>query len=639
MKRSICVKATVFILCVLSLMVTVFSVIGTVLMVNGRFYTRSYESIRREALSGVMLGYAEEAYNQVEYGYDTESYFASINLYFKITHLPDGELVYSNYKGESYDFVKDFIITEYHSAEVPSYYGYTSDRINTEKQVDYNVSVYLPKEYKTTDRISFTDSVVKSLYSMRNVILIIGASSLLAFAVFLVILCSIAGWKKGEEKPRTSFFDRIPYDIFVLVYTVLAICSMIPFLEIYLEDFEIALAVFFVTLADSVLLVSFIYSTAARAKTGEIFKDTLIGIVLRYIIRGIRFVLRAIGNIIGNLPLYGKTILIAAAIFLWIVLAFLFAGGGDSFGIFLIMVLGTILSALAFYLTYTLDKIFKGGEKIAGGDIDHKIDIKYMLPTLKKHAESLNNIGGGMSLALGAKLKSERFKTELITNVSHDLKTPLTSIVNYVDLIKTEREQPEPDEDKLSEYIDVLDRQSERLRKLTEDLVEASKAQTGNLEVNPEALELCEMISQTEGEYGDRLASLGLSLIVNTPETPVFVRADGKHIWRIFDNLMNNITKYAMCGTRVYINITVLEGKAYVIFRNTSKYELKVSADELTERFVRGDLSRHTEGSGLGLSIAKSLAELNGAKLDIYTDGDLFKVVIEFDVSENECEF
>lgn len=235
-------------------------------------------------------------------------------------------------------------------------------------------------------------------------------------------------------------------------------------------------------------------------------------------------------------------------------------------------------------------------------------------------------IGQGVSRAVAEKTKSERLKTELISNVSHDLKTPLTSIINYAELIGRE----ETENATIKEYAEVLLRQSGRLKRLLENLVEASKAVTGSLEVNLEPCEAGVLLSQAAGEYQQRMEEKGLELRVNQPEEPVRILADGRHLWRVFDNLLNNICKYAQEGSRVYLTLEQKEGKAFIIFRNMSGYALDISPQELEERFVRGDKSRHMEGNGLGLSIAKSLTELQKGQMDIVIDGDLFKVTLSF---------
>ena len=269
-----------------------------------------------------------------------------------------------------------------------------------------------------------------------------------------------------------------------------------------------------------------------------------------------------------------------------------------------------------------LYKLQVGSRQLAEGNFTQKIDTRKMFWEFKKHAENLNSVGEGMTKAVNERMKSERFKTELITNVSHDIKTPLTSIINYVDLL----EKTEIQDETQKEYLDVLKRQSARLKKLIEDLIEASKASTGNLPVNKEDLEADVFLTQIAGEFEEKLEAGGLELILDKPEETVHVSADGRHLWRVVDNLMNNICKYALPNSRVYVNLEETADEIIMIFRNISKYPLNISSDELMERFVRGDSSRNTEGNGLGLSIASSLMELMKGKLELYIDGDLFKV-------------
>lgn len=258
--------------------------------------------------------------------------------------------------------------------------------------------------------------------------------------------------------------------------------------------------------------------------------------------------------------------------------------------------------------------------------LDHKISTDGMHADLKKHAEDLNHISDGMLKAVEEKMKSERFKTELITNVSHDIKTPLTSIINYVDLLKGEKLENE----KAAEYIDVLDRQSQRLKKLTEDLVEASKAATGAVALDMHQCKVSILMMQVCGEYDEKLKEKKLEVVSQFKDEDSEIMADGRSMWRIFDNVMSNICKYSQPNTRVYQLIEKKDGKLTITYKNTSEYQLNISEEELMERFVRGDSSRHTEGSGLGLSIAKNLTALQGGNLRINIDGDLFKVIMEF---------
>ena len=275
---------------------------------------------------------------------------------------------------------------------------------------------------------------------------------------------------------------------------------------------------------------------------------------------------------------------------------------------------------------FQMQKLQEGSKRIASGDLTHPIDTSKMVWEFKRHGENLNNVSQSIQLAVNEQMKSERFKTELITNVSHDIKTPLTSIINYVDLIKKEEIQDE----KLLEYVDVLDRQSARLKKLIEDLMEASKASTGNLAVHLEECDVEVLLAQMIGEFEEKLQKNALEVVVDKPEHPIKMMADGRHIWRVLDNLLNNACKYSMPGTRVYVSLKQENQDAVIVFKNISKVALNIPSEELMERFVRGDSSRNTEGSGLGLSIAQSLTELMHGTMKLEIDGDLFKVTLRF---------
>ncbi len=260
-------------------------------------------------------------------------------------------------------------------------------------------------------------------------------------------------------------------------------------------------------------------------------------------------------------------------------------------------------------------------------------NLEYQVPTQGLHkdhlamAEKLNHIGEGLNTAVEASIKNERLKTDLITNVSHDIKTPLTSIINYVDLLKREHfENP-----KIQNYLDILEKKSQRLKTLTEDVVEASKISSGNIKLEFMNINLVEMVLQTNGEFSEKFENRNLKVILNLPEEPVYIYADGRRMWRVLENLFNNAAKYAMEGTRIYADIKADNLKVEFSLKNISEQPLNISADELTERFIRGDVSRSTEGSGLGLSIAKSLVERQRGKLDLYLDGDLFKATVTFD--------
>lgn len=313
--------------------------------------------------------------------------------------------------------------------------------------------------------------------------------------------------------------------------------------------------------------------------------------------------------------------------------------------IYVVLLIWLAFNIWIFYLIFCRsvehDLIYKAIERLAAGETNYKVDLNLFRGKEQELAINLNNISMGLETALQEKVKSERLKADLITNVSHDIKTPLTSIINYVDLIKREHIENE----NLNRYLDVLEQKAHRLKTLTEDLVEASKASSGNLKLEISKIDFIELIYQTNGEFEEKFSKRNLKLITSAPEETLIVEADGRCLWRVLENLYNNTFKYAMEGSRVYIDITkeeervgeddtLLPPQAVFTIKNISSNPLNIRADELTERFVRGDVSRATEGSGLGLSIAKSLTELQSGSFEIYIDGDLFKVQIGFPIRE-----
>ena len=296
---------------------------------------------------------------------------------------------------------------------------------------------------------------------------------------------------------------------------------------------------------------------------------------------------------------------------------------------FIAAVLFIALNIFVFYMTAkslkSLPEIMEAAKQISSGNLDYELDTANISVTFSAFAESIQSIQGGLKKAVDDAIRGERMKTDLITNVSHDLKTPLTSIINYVDLLKKEP----MDNQKAQEYINVLDEKSTRLKALIEDLIEASKASSGNLSVDLQKVDLCELVMQAFGEYREKFENCGLDIRTNTDEKNIFVKADGKHMWRIIENLLSNVLKYSMKKSRVYISITKNDLYGILTIKNISELPLEMPVEQLTERFVRGDISRTTEGSGLGLSIAQSLTNLQKGNFNVEIDGDLFKVKLE----------
>ena len=286
------------------------------------------------------------------------------------------------------------------------------------------------------------------------------------------------------------------------------------------------------------------------------------------------------------------------------------------------------LAALWFILTGAMAKgrIRKGIEEIASGNLAYRIDLTGLRGAERHMAEKVNDIGGGLNRAVDEAMRNERLKTDLITNVSHDIKTPLTSIINYVDILK----RSDIADEKIRGYLDILEAKAHRLKTLTEDVVEASKVSSGNITLEYMDVDLRELIRQTEGEMAEKFAARKLTMVVSLPEEPAVIHVDGRRMWRVLENIFNNAAKYAMPGTRVYADLTASESEVHFSLKNISEQPLNIPAEELTERFIRGDISRSTEGSGLGLSIAKSLTSMQGGKFELYLDGDLFRADLSF---------
>ena len=439
--------------------------------------------------------------------------------------------------------------------------------------------------------------------------------ALLALFCFCFSMASAGHWA-GHEGIHLTWLDKIPADVWLLVL----LCTFFIGWEAFY--YEWGRVFFCAALVPLVLL--FLCAFAAQCKAGTVLRGALIGRIARFLWRIVRAVFRALLHTLVRLPLVWKTALvglvIAGAEFLLYINDFYRV----RYGVFLVMKLIELLAVL--YIAVSLRTLQKGGEKLARGDFSEPIDTRYLLWDFKRYGQELNDVQGGLEQAVQERMKAEHLKTELITNVSHDIKTPLTSIVNYVDLLKKE-DMPSP---AARGYVDVLDRQSKRLKKLTEDLVEASKASSGALNVELQPTDVNVLLSQIEGEYQERLAACHLTLVTQPPAPGTMIQADSRLLSRVMDNLVSNVCKYALENTRVYVTAAVRDGQAVISFKNVSRDELNISPDELMERFVRGDASRHSEGSGLGLSIARSLVQLQGGTFALSIDADLFRADIVF---------
>ena len=446
-------------------------------------------------------------------------------------------------------------------------------------------------------------------------------AALLSLFFFCFLMASAGHWQ-GQAGIHLTWLDKIPADVWLIVL----LCTFF----IGWEAFYYGWGRVFFCAALVPLVLLFLCALAAQCKAGTVLRGSLLARLGRFVWRIVRALFLGLWRIARNLPLLWKTAL--AGLVLAFVEFFLFEqsrSASESTVIFLLLKLVELLAIL--YIALNLRMLQKGGEKLAQGDFSSPIDTKYLIGDFKRYGQELNDVQSGLEQAVQEQMKAEHLKTELITNVSHDIKTPLTSIVNYVDLLKKE-DIPSPE---AREYIAVLDRQSHRLKKLTEDLVEASKASSGVLNVDLQPTDVNVLFSQIEGEYQERLAACQLTLVTQPPAPGTVIRADSRLLSRVMDNLVSNIRKYALPSTRVYVVSTLSREAVTISFKNVSRDELNISPDELMERFVRGDASRHTEGSGLGLSIARSLVQLQGGRFDLAIDADLFRADITFPLSES----
>ena len=471
--------------------------------------------------------------------------------------------------------------------------------------------------------------VLEQLFPWRYALIGAAVAAFILAVLLFVFLMAAAGHHDGSGEVKAGFVEKIPIDL-LWVFGFAAVCGLwIVIDESFSGNYPVGslLIMSLCLIGAGLAALLCLMSTAVRLKLGTFLSSCLVWRVLRWCWKWIKAAFRAVGKLLHGLPLVWKWIPVFLILF-FLDFAYTMRWRFRTNGMIAIGLIlkALLLAAAILYLVLAFQRLRKGAKAIARGEENVTVDEKYLIGDLKDHAEDLNHIRDGLIRAVDERMKSERLRTELITNVSHDIKTPLTSIINYVDLLARE----EPENEKTREYVEVLQRQSARLKKLTDDLVEASKASTGNLPVSPERLELGVLLEQTAGEYGERLAAKQLDLRVTKPEDPVFVWADPRHLWRILDNLLNNILKYAQPGTRVYLDLGHGSGRAALSFRNISAQPLNIRPEELTERFVRGDSARSTEGSGLGLAIAASLAKLQNIDLDLSVDGDLFKAILRF---------
>ena len=500
---------------------------------------------------------------------------------------------------------------------------------------DYTVTVTLDAD-AAMYRAGTSLELVKLIYNNRYRLMVVLGLSLLVLAAGLVYLCCAAGRSRvgGVVNPRG--LNRMALDIYagagILTGFYLGELAL-QMINRWIFDMDnlnpgTLVMVGMVLLVIAVICVGFYFALCAQIKMRGHFwwKNSALGWLSRQLWKGIRMAAKGVAVLMGILPSVWLYLVIGSGMGLAVALGVVLAYEANALPLLIVIVLYLLMVS---YSGFAYGAILRGAERMAAGDLNTKIDTRFLFSTYKKCAQHLNALADVAQLAAKNQLRAERLKTELITNVSHDIKTPLTSIINYVDILRNAKTREDAEQ-----YLEVLGRQSQRLKKLIEDLMEMSKASSGNMHVELMVLDPVEAVNQALGEFDEKLRGKELTVVFQPPEESIKMLADGRLSWRVLSNLLSNIVKYAMPGTRVYAEVVRLEGQVLISLKNISREPLNVSVEELTERFVRGDVSRNTEGSGLGLNIAKSLMELQKGQLQLLVDGDLFKATLIFPEAE-----
>lgn len=611
------IKLLAYILLIYSCLAAVFLVVASIFFYDRGMYSANQDNFCKQMIYPMVLEDRSEILRAMWYKQMSELHndLAGSNLSYAY-YDKDGEL-------QQFNHVFDEDI-EYIRYEFEDYYYY--GRGDEENR---RVVIYVRKAPIFEDRYAKAFEVAEHVYPYRHTMPIVAAVHILfVLGLFYFLMCA-AGHENGSEGISESVIAKVPFEIITAIFVSGIILGYKAIESCNFDDMIMWMMVFAAGIILGIIWsMSYLTELARRWKTGTLVRYSLTYYLLTGLYKLIDKTLTVGTTVISGVPLVFKTILVLLLISVLELFALLIWGRGELVLFWAFEKL--ILFPVCIFIAIICKKLLKGTEALAEGRLSYKVNTEKMFGDFKAHGDNLNRISEGISKAVDERIRSEHMKTELISNVSHDIKTPLTSIINYADLIGNE-----PTENaQIKEYSEVLLRQSKRLKKLLDDLLEASKATTGTLECNFMPCEIGVLLTQACGEYEKRFEESNLELILNSPEQEMTVLADGKHMWRVFDNLLNNICKYSQENSRVYLSVAQVDNKAEIVFRNMSKYALNISAEELEERFVRGDKSRHMEGNGLGLSITRSLVELQNGTMQVLTDGDLFKVILQFEIYE-----
>ncbi|NMB43984.1 MAG: HAMP domain-containing histidine kinase [Clostridiales bacterium] len=597
-------------------------------------------------IAGIYYGEYSMMYYGIDNYYETDIFrdTARNSVDFIIHHYVDTDEEFFEKKYSRENSNLRFTIAKEETPDIVEYSNYNINNVDNKDESMVYVGSYHVYNYITTIRVAnpitakdefYLDyQLFNFIYPLRHVFILFFALSVILIILDLIFLFKSAGHRGDTDEIYLNSFDKIPFDILILLEIIIFAIAF-NWIEYnyysYSRNLDIIISISKLLSLGVIGLFSAL-SFAVRIKKGILIKQLFTISVIKFVIRHLKKTMTLTKSFFRMLPQIWQAALITLAIqFINLVLLISIMSYYGEFYLLLWIAFNILVFMGICFGVNQMSKLKTFAKMMANGDFESKLNTEKMYFYFKDHANNLNEISSGMNIAVEERMKSERLKTELITNVSHDIKTPLTSIINYVGLMKEDVNNKD-----MEKYLEIVDKQSIRLKKLLDDLVEASKASTGNITIDNAPCELNVLLGQVAGEYKEKLEDRGLELILSAPDEPLVILGDGRHLWRIFDNLLNNICKYAHEKTRVYLTLEKQENRVLIIFRNISKYPLNITSEELVERFVRGDESIYTEGSGLGLSIAKSLTELQKGSLDIVIDGDLFKVILTFDSYKRE---
>ncbi len=634
--RRLGVKIACFVLTVPLLAALIFGAVGMVYLQREGYYTATQEELLAEMNYRLFVSDIDDIFWQSAYTVEDEIYFdlpstytnaQQTNLRFQILDH-NGTVLCTNIPAS--DVPDSFPLTvcwTYYFGDGHYFnYGASSDMEGPLEENQYTVQGYIVPEMEARDGYYWGKLFVDFGYKMRYTGFYILAFCLALLGFCLVNLTLTAGRKPNSQELHPGRLDKIPTDVLLLgsLGIWMVWINLLTDLTWSLSDTFANILIWLSILTGAYCLLGLWLCLASRFKKKTLWKNTLVYKVCHFA-----------WQLAKALPMIWRTALISGGILLWsfLIIANIlrrFSAISSRAGLAIVMILlqAVAVAALLLWTALQLRKLQKAGQALAAGDLHYQLDTTGLVGDFKAHGENLNSIAQGMSRAVAEQVRSQRMKTELITNVSHDIKNPLTSIINYAGLIAQESCENE----KHGEYSAVLARKSEHLKRLLEDLVEMSKATTGNMEIELVQCQAGVLLEQLTGEFSDRCQQAGLTLVVKQPEEPISIRVDSRRIWRVFENLMGNACKYSLPGSRVYLSLERRGDTAVFTFRNTSREALDISPEELMERFVRGDSARSTEGNGLGLSIAQSLTSLQGGEMHLGIDGDLFKVTLHFPI-------